>query len=373
MKVIHVINRLKTGGAEKLLLDTIPRFNKHGLKTDVLVFNDENTPFYKQLASSNCCTIHNLQVNGVYNLVSIFRMISILKNYEIAHVHLFPAQYFVVIAKVLGFLKIKLVYTEHSTTNRRLENRFFSAIDKWIYRFYDKTIAITLNIQTIIMNHTGLKKDSIVLLENGVDVRTIGNALPLSLPTIEKSIQPSDKLFIQVSSFRHPKDQKTLIKSLSYLPANVKLLLVGEGLTREECENLVNELGLESRVFFLGVRMDVANLLKSVDVVVLSSHNEGMSLSSIEGMASGKPFVASDVPGLTNIVQGAGVLFKLGDAQQLAQVIHRLLDDKAHYDAVVKSCLARAAQYDIQVMVDKTIALYRELHATIKVQHYKNA
>ena len=61
------------------------------------------------------------------------------------------------------------------------------------------------------------------------------------------------------------------------------------------------ELNVSDRVHFLGVRTDVPTLLKAADIVVMSSHFEGLSLSNIEGMAAGKPFVASDVDGIPNL------------------------------------------------------------------------
>ena len=61
---------------------------------------------------------------------------------------------------------------------------------------------------------------------------------------------------------------------------------------RKQCEILVHDCGVDDRVLFLGIRSDVPQLLKTADVTVMSSHFEGLSLSSIEGMTVGKPFVA---------------------------------------------------------------------------------
>ena len=109
--------------------------------------------------------------------------------------------------------------------------------------------------------------------------------------------------------------------------------------------------------------MDVPELLKTADIVCLSSHYEGLSLASVEGMASGKPFIASNVPGLRDVVSGAGLLFELGDAQGLAKHIEALMQDKAYYEEVAQQCMQRAKAYDIQVMLDKHIALYQSLYA----------
>ena len=171
----------------------------------------------------------------------------------------------------------------------------------------------------------------------------------------------NEKFVIQVSSYHPPKDQQTLIRAISLLPENIKLLLAGDGVTRKDCELLVASLELEKRVFFLGLRMDIPNLLKNVDIVVLSSRYEGLSLSSIEGMASGKPFIASDVPGLSEIVGGAGLLFQVGNEKELAENIAKLLSDKEYYSSIVESCQKRAEEFDIQSMVNKHINLYNSI------------
>lgn len=368
MKILQVINSLNSGGAEKLLLDTIPLYRKQGLTMDILILWDNDFGFVQKLRQLDCCTIHILKKSGnykhIYHPSHILKIAKVMRGYQVAHVHLFPAQYYTVLANLLIGSTCKLVMTEHNVTNNRIHKAIYKPIERFIYNRYSRVICISDEIKEIYASYLKNLDNKLVVIENGVAIKNIQEATRYERDKIALGILNGDRVLLQVSAFRKQKDQKTLIKSVQFLPDNVKLLLVGEGVYRKECEDFVNELGLVSRVFFLGARMDVPRLLKSADIVVLSSHNEGMSLSSIEGMASGKPFVASDVPGLTNIVQGAGVLFKLGNAQELAQVIQRLLDDKAHYDAVVKTCLERAAQYDIQVMVDKTMALYKELLPT---------
>lgn len=147
MKVLQIIDSLATGGAEKLLLDSIPLYNKNGIQTDLLVLKDEEFPFMKELEYLNCCKIYKMGAGSVYSPFHIFRMAKILKRYDIAHVHLFPAQYWVVLAKILIGSRIKLIFTEHNTSNKRLKNRYLRPVDKWFYRRYEKIIAISAEIK----------------------------------------------------------------------------------------------------------------------------------------------------------------------------------------------------------------------------------
>lgn len=361
MKVLQVINSLATGGAEKLLLDTVPMYNNMGIKTDVLVLQDIDYPFIKQLQKATCCSIYKLTKGSVYNPLLIFKIIPIIKQYDIIHVHLFPAQYWVVIAKFLSFSKATLIFTEHSTSNRRLKNKILKKFNTFIYRYYYKTICISKDIQAIYNNYTKLSLEKFPIIENGVDISKITHAKPILKNQIHPSIKKDDILLIQVASFRKPKDQSTVIRAMRLLSKNTKLLLVGAGERRAQCEQLAKELNLEKQVIFLGNRYDVPQLLKTADIIILSSHHEGLSLSCIEGMASGKPFIASDVPGLSNIVKDAGILFPKGNDKVLAAEIKKLVSDSIYYNKVAELCLARAKNYDIKKMVQKHIDLYKKL------------
>lgn len=364
MRVLQIINSLETGGAEKLILDTIPHYVKAGIKMDLLLLWDDNQPFVAALSALNCCNIFVLKKSGnkkdIYSPGQIFKIRNYLKNYDIAHVHLFPAQYFAVFAKLLSGSKINLVFTEHNTTNRRINNKFFKPVERFIYSKYQKLVCITQEIYDIYAAYLG-NKDKLALINNGVDLSAIKSAMPYTKQELLPELLDQDKIIIQVAAFRPQKDQATLIKALQQLPDSFKLLLVGIGNCLNECRELAASLNLQHRVFFLGQRMDVPRLLKSADYVVLSSHYEGLSLSSIEGMASGSPFLASNVPGLKEIVAGAGRLFEEGNDKELARILLQLEHDPQLYDEVVAQCCAKAEQYDIDQMVRKHINLYKSL------------
>jgi glycosyltransferase involved in cell wall biosynthesis len=361
MKILQVINNLATGGAEKLLLESLPFYVERGINIDVLVLNGSSYPFLEALNNLNCCNVYSLGLHSVYNPIHIFKIIPYLKKYDIVHVHLFPGQYWVVLAKLISLVKVKLVFTEHCTTNRRLENWLFKILDRQIYRGYQKIVCITPEINDILKEHTNLSDSVFSLIENGVNLKGIREAKQTIKNEINEKIDQSDILLIQVAGFRPQKDHFTLIEALNFLPKNIKLILVGDGVLRKACEDLTIKLHLSDRVIFLGLRMDVPQLLKTADIIVLSSKYEGLSLSCIEGMASGRPFIASDVPGLSEVVKDAGILFEQGNSEELAEKILELLRDKNYYDRVVESCQIRAAQYDIQTMIDKHIALYESL------------
>lgn len=360
MKVLQVINSFSTGGAERLLLEMIPLFNERGITMDLLLLDGTPRPFLEALKDLRCCTVHTLGSSPqLMNPMLALRIAPFLQQYDVVHVHIFPSLYWAAMARMLSRSRAKMVFTEHSTSNRRMRRAWMGAIQTRIYNRYDKIVCITREVFDVLKKHTGLPDNKFVIIKNGVNLAKIHGARALPRETL---FPDSDvRILIQVASFQEPKDQPTVIRALARLPKHVKLLLVGDGPLRPNAVALVQQLQLQDRVKFLGLRMDVPQLLKSSDVVILSSKFEGLSLSSIEGMASGRPFVASSVPGLSEMVEGAGVTFPVQDDAALAVVIERLLSDPVHYERIVSSCIERANEFDIQTMVTQHIALYREL------------
>lgn len=359
MRVLQVINSLHTGGAEKLLLETIPIYQREGITMDLLLLNGEETKFKESFKSLSKGNIFSLKANKkIYDLFLVFKTIPYLKNYDLIHIHLFPALYWVVFAKLISFSRVKMVFTEHNTSNRRRNLLLFKFFDRIIYSYLDKIITISDSVDLNIKNHLNFNNNKFRLINNGVSISSFYKAEPYL-----KSVffNETDFILIQVSSFTEQKNQEILIRSLLELPKEIKLLLVGEGDLKGKNIQLVGELGLNDRVKFLGIRMDVPRLLKTSDIIVLSSNYEGLSLSSIEGMASGKPFIASDVPGLTEIVKGAGLLFENNNFEDLANKILKLIEDKTYYELIVEKCLMRASEYDVSLMVNKHLKLYNSL------------
>ena len=367
MKILQVINSLGTGGAEKLLLDTISLYRKQGIEMDILLFWNDNHQFVEALRALNCCNVYTLNesnsIKDIYKLSNIYKLSKILKRYDIAHVHLFPAQYFAVLANLLNGNSCKLIFTEHSTTNGRIQKKYLKPLERFIYSRYAKIICISNEIRIILSDYLDDKKNQFVVIENGVNLNAIESATSIKPALIHNSLKDDDILIVQVSAFRKQKDQATVIRALSLLQdENIKLLLVGDGEQRPECERLVSDLRLTDRVIFLGQRMDIPEILKSCKIIVLSSFYEGLSLSSIEGMASGKPFLTSNVPGLAEIVNGAGILFECGNEKDLASKIEQLLLNDHYYNQISLSGRQRASQFDISIMVQSHINLYQSVY-----------
>ncbi|WP_243313650.1 glycosyltransferase family 4 protein [Fundidesulfovibrio agrisoli] len=177
----------------------------------------------------------------------------------------------------------------------------------------------------------------------GADPRVvrINNAIPrdLAIPVSESALEPPANLalppgrcvLLSTTRFDSQKDVGTLVRAAALLARERRdfvLLLAGEGPQRAELEAMCRARGIEEEVRFLGWRTDVRALLAACDVLVLSSHMEGLPYSLLEAMALCRPVVGSDAPGVRDCVEhgSTGYLFPVGDETWLAARLRQLID-----------------------------------------------
>lgn len=360
MRILHVITSLYTGGAEKLMVDLIPRMKQVGHEVELCVFDGTCTSFFEQLELVGIKINWFHKGGSVYNPLNIYRLWRLMRNgWDIVHTHNTAPQLFAALSSV--FCKTTLVTTEHNTTNRRRNKAYLKPFDNWMYGRYSQIICISSQAEKNYRKYFDCgKSGNVCTIYNGIDYNRYSCAMPANDVRVIGS-----KIITNVAAFRPQKDQPTLIKAMQYLTDDFHLCLVGGGddQRKEYLKKMIADLGLCNRVHFLGLRSDVPEVLAASDYVVMCSHYEGLSLSSLEGMSSGKPFLADDVDGLREIVTGNGVLFEHEDAKGFADAILKLDGNKEYCELVVKQCQAKAANYDISIMVDKYLAIYEEVLA----------
>ena len=356
MKILHVITSLRTGGAEKLMVELLPRMKAKGHEVDLCVFDGVRTPFYEELEAKSVKIIPLHDEGGVYSIWNAYKLLRVMKGYDVVHAHNTPAQLCTAIANI--FVKTRLLTTEHSTNNRRRGKWWLKTLDKWLYRQFETVICVSSIAAENILEYVGADGIKTETIPNGIDTKAYEKAL--ANQEIMKKYEDV-KRGVMVAGFRYEKDQQTVIRAYHLLPSDYHLFLVGDGEKRAELKELTTSLGLEERVHFLGIRKDVKELLKAMDVVIMSSHREGLSLSSLEGMACGRPFIASDVEGLREIVGGYGMLFPHEDAKTLALEVEKICEDEVYAKEVTKKCQQRAKMFDIDVMTERYMGVYRDM------------
>ena len=357
-RILHIITSLRIGGAERMVSELLPRLLNRGHNVELLLFDGTRSSLYNYIEQESI-TIHTLGEGAMqmWNPLHVFRLRKFLhrKKFDIVHTHNTPCQLLTALAA--GKDAPMLITTEHNTFNRRRNWRWYAAIDRWMYGKYDYVICVGEKVKENLTTklYKNVNSLNIVVVPNGVDLKHFTDTVLYS------SKKEDEHIIIMVAAFRKQKDQLTLLRAMQYLPDNYVLWLAGDGEQKKECEKLADSFGINRRVRFLGNRADVAQLLATADVVVLSSHYEGMSLSCIEGMVSRKPFIASDVAGLHDIVVGAGLLFPHEDHKRLAELIRQVCENKEYGSEVAARCRERAMQYDIENVVTGYEKIYYKL------------
>ena len=357
MRILHVITSLRTGGAERLMLDLLPRLKEKGQDVELCVFDGTRTQFYEKMEKAGV-PINTLQIGGnVYNPLNIIRLLRVIRKgkFDIVHTHLTAPQFFTAIVSL--FHKINLITTEHCTSNRIRNWSWFKPFDRWMYSKYQYIISISPATTENLLKSIIIKRP-VLTIYNGINIQKFADSQPISRKTL--AITEDCKLITMVAAFRHEKDQDTVIKAVQFLPEPYNVIFVGDGIRRPLCEKLAKDLHVDKRVKFLGIRSDVERILKTTDVVVLSSHIEGFGLAAVEGMAAGKPVIASNVPGLAEVVNGAGLLFTPSDEKDLADKILAITTDDNIQKQITESCHIRALQYDIDIMVNNYLLIYKQ-------------
>jgi N-acetyl-alpha-D-glucosaminyl L-malate synthase BshA len=169
-----------------------------------------------------------------------------------------------------------------------------------------------------------------------------------------------------VSNFRSVKRVGDVVRVFHRLQARspAKLLMVGDGPELEPARALVQELGLQEKVEFLGPRQDVPGLLAQLDLFLLPSEYESFGLAALEAMACGVPVIASRAGGLPEVVDdgSTGFLLPVGDVQAMARRAAEILDGDGLRRRLSAAARRRAEErFPLPKIVDAYEAYYREV------------
>jgi glycosyltransferase involved in cell wall biosynthesis len=181
----------------------------------------------------------------------------------------------------------------------------------------------------------------------------------------EWGLEPGTRLVLAVGRLVEQKNHALAIRALAEVP-NASLAIVGDGPLRPELEQVATETGVSDRVVFAGLRPDARALMGAADAIVLPSHWEGLPLVALEALASGTPLVATEVRGLRELVTDGreALLVPPDDQHALARALRRVLDDPE----LAAALAGRAREVDgagsEAEMVERFLALYERLAAS---------
>lgn len=359
MKILHYINNLGSGGAEKILTDILPLMIEQSHDVSLVICNDKaNVKHFENILINANVKLIKFQTS-FYNPFQIFKLIKFINSnkFDIVHAHLFPSQYWLAFASFFLNKKTKLIKTEHSTYNRRRSKALYSIVEKIVYNRYHKIICITQEVENNLKNWLGLK-DKIITINNGVNLAQI--SLEKNKKIVDINFSNTINLLMVARFDFAAKDHITLVNSMQLLPNNYKLFFAGEGPNKHNVEQYVFEKELQKKIVFLGMRNDVYALMNNVDLNVLATRYEGLSGVTLESLASGKPFIGADVSGVNNVVPNSDFLFPAQNAEALSKKILEITSNKEKTEKMIDTALKFVKNYDTSIMIKQYLEVYNE-------------
>lgn len=362
MKILIVSDLLAYGGASKLINDLLPRLKGKGHDCELLILTDDHSKYLDNLAEAGIrCTVMSDNIKGHWKKIKYIR--EFIKNgkFDVVHANLFPVIYYVAFMKFMCKKCPALVMTEHSTDNKRRHKPYLRPLEQFVYSKYDRIISISSQAEEQLVKW--LKRDKtnkFIVVENGIDLGHFVEAQAYKKQQLVSDCKKEDVLVTMVGSFSPQKNHENMIAAMKYLPDNFKLLLVGEGPLQNNIKNLVSALELENRVFFLGFRRDVAEIMHTSDVVCIPSLWEGFGLIAAEAMACGTPVTCSNVTGLSDVVGDCGLKFEPRVPENIATAIISTYTQEEKFERLAKG-KDRSKQYDINRLVDDYERIYKEV------------
>ncbi|QQZ07862.1 glycosyltransferase family 4 protein [Heyndrickxia vini] len=367
MKIVQLITRMdEPGGAQIHVRDLAIRLKHIG--HDVILFSGSAETAFPELQQQEIThtRVKHLirEIHLIYDMKALIELRRALKAMkpDLLALHSSKAG---LIGRVAGWsLGIPTVLTAHGWAFTEGVSRK----KRWIYSILEKfagfistgIVSVSHYDRQLAINNKVIAEKKIRVIQNGVpDIERRKLAAP--------HINPVN--MIMVARFAEPKDYQTLVEVLSKLKTKEwKIHFVGEGPLKRDIELEVDKRGLSERVTFLGKRDDVPEILANSQIFILLSKWEGLPLSIIEAMRSGLPVIASNVGGVSELVQNgkSGFLIEKGDKEGLLEKITQLIDQPMLRKQFGQSGrMIYIENFTIERMVDDTLTFYQQVVSKI--------
>jgi N-acetyl-alpha-D-glucosaminyl L-malate synthase BshA len=263
---------------------------------------------------------------------------------------------------IKGKHNLKVTTTLHGTdiTLVGLEPSFLPLV-KFSIEESDGVTAVSRFLKEKTLTNYNINKE-IEVIPNFVDTQLYK---PMQDDCIRKRLAAEgEKILVHTSNFRQVKRVTDVIKIFDIVQKEIpsKLLLIGDGPDRSECERLTRQLDLNDKVKFLGKQEGLVEILSCSDLFLIPSQSESFGLAALEAMACGVPVISSSVGGLPELVKHneSGFIAEIGDVERMAKYAIDLLTNERKYEIFSKNSRERAVNlFDIS----KVVPLYEE--------HYK--
>ncbi|PWB33051.1 glycosyltransferase [Pseudomonas sp. SDI] len=275
--------------------------------------------------------------------IRALRQIAASRNFSFCIAHRFKPIYITLLATRLPVIGVHHAFDDYKRGSRQLFANLFS-----------KRLSL-LGVSDAVRDDMRkcLRKwpaERIQTLYNRIDIEALQ---AVQVPAAEArqvlGLDPQAWIVGNVGRLHPDKDQATLLRgfaaALPGLPAGARLAVLGKGRLEADLKALAGKLGIAAQVDFLGQVPDARRYFRAFDAFALSSDHEPFGMVLLEAMVAGVPLLATHCGGATEVVEGVGLLFPLGDAERLAQGLQHLAGlDETQRRACAERMLERLQQ-----------------------------
>ncbi len=261
---------------------------------------------------------------------------------------------------------IKVITTLHGTdiTLVGLEPSFLSTM-KFSIEQSDGVTAVSKFLKDKTMSNYSIEKD-IEVIPNFIDIDKYKRNPEKKTGCFRNNFaEPNEKILIHVSNFRPVKRVPDVIKIFSLVKDKVasRLILVGDGPERSECERLCRELGIIEYVKFMGKQDSLPEILSIADLFLMPSQSESFGLSALEAMSCGVPVISSSVGGLPelNLHGETGYIAEFGDVERMARYAIELFTEDKKYKLFQRNARERAEFFNEDKIIDYYEKFYEKI------------
>jgi glycosyltransferase involved in cell wall biosynthesis len=238
---------------------------------------------------------------------------------------------------------------------------------RWTNHLPDKIICVAEAVKQVVLDREGVAESRIVVLNNGVDLKQSSSGMQ-EITRRELGFKEDNLVLGMVANYNRP--VKGVTNFLDAIPAiiaavpSARFLLVGGGDEENLLRDKARTLGVEPYVVFAGYKKDIHRYYEIMDISVLTSFSEGLSLTLLESMGYGIPIVATRVGGNPEVVEEGrtGFLVPVNDARKLADRIVNLLQNKELRRSMGKEGRLRAEQkFRMSDVANRYLDIYKGL------------
>ncbi len=365
MKVLFVLPSLRLGGAERQIVDLINGLSKDTFKIHLFTFEKELNllPFLNR----EKVTFYNHPRRHKYDLAPSREIARIIvgEQVDILHTTLQIALFYGTVGRLMARQKPRHITAVHTTINR---NAMYELFDRLLYvpimRRCDRIIAVCENQKEYWSQKYPYLAGKIVAIHNGIDMERFRDDLPQGEKArIRASLgaREGELLVGMVAGFRPEKGHEYAFRALKIIldkGRKARLVLIGDGERRAHLEKVAMELGIGRQVTWLGFQQDPKRYLSVVDIILMSSVAvETFSIAILEALAMGKPVIATDLGGTSEMVFDGinGFLVKPRDVGSMAdRIVSLISDQEALRRFSLRARESVTTRFDVSEMVRKT-------------------